>query len=267
MLDSSRCRCRRSAGELAADGPNARREGNAFVGGALKTLKGRRRTLPPPQTARCPRAHPASNGRTAISRLASSSPISCSTRPSTRSRRAISRSKRAARWPTGRAANSSALLHAERDPDGRLGGAVGRHSSRAGRGDQRIHRRRLGSKIPGTLTVAVPASPREEVRRARDDADQPRRGALHRPLAAVAAGAGQNRLPQGRARDGGGHVRPRGCRPLRGSIRPPGGADDVLAGLPADRDALPRPVGADQYAASTSQALLAAHSRTRSWSR
>jgi CO/xanthine dehydrogenase Mo-binding subunit len=91
---------------LRPGSPNARREGNAFVGGKLKTHKWTAADFAAAADGVLPTGEPGVEWPTAISMPVSNRPIS-STRRSTRSRRAISRSKRAARWPTGRTASSS----------------------------------------------------------------------------------------------------------------------------------------------------------------
>ena len=198
---------------LRPGGPNARREGNAFVGGKLKTVKWTAADFAAAGDGALPMGEPtARGGPTATSRPASTRRRSSSTRRSTRS----ATEPPAARDAVGDGLLAErqalpALLDAERGPDRGQRGAVGR----------RRRRRRWWSsastpaaasaaRFPARTSMADSGAAREEDRRAGDDAHQPRRGALHRPHPPEPPRPRQGRLPQGRPRHGGGHVR--ACR-------------------------------------------------------
>ena len=83
-------------------------------------------------------------------------------------------------------------------------------------------------------------APRAENQRARDDAHQPRGGALHRPRAHEHDRAREGRLPGGRAHPGARLVHPSGQRRSRAARRSPVGRRGDLAHLPAGSDALAR---------------------------
>ena len=161
---------------------------------------------------------------------------SSSTKPSSCSPPAISRWKRAARWPTGRTA--SCILHGSTQSVARtvdplaswLGIDAVEH-----RADQRVLRRRLRQQgrrrgLDGDSGAAV-----EEGRRAGDDAHQPRGGALHRPRAHRHGRPRQGRLPQGRTHHRARSLHRRGQRSVRADGRLSVGRQRRVAHLAAAR--------------------------------
>src|SRR6266850_1526460 len=209
---------------LRPNGPNARREGNAFVGGKLKTVKW---TLQDFAGGSRPRRHvPYTDDEPSAARNAD-------------------RDGLLAEWKT-----LSPLLDAECDAHRRIRGAVGRHHTRADRGHQRIHRRWLRQQDSGHVYRRRASAAGEENWRSGDDAHQPRGRTLHRPPPSVVDGARQDRVPRRRPGHGSRHVHPAGRWPVRRSIRSRSGADDVLARLSADGDALPRHFRTDQHSAA-----------------
>ena len=237
---------------LRPESPNARREGNAFVGGKLATHKWTANDFGSAPDGAMPMGEPGDQlgVRRSRRRLQAGRP---------RPRRDLSHA--GDEPPAARDADRDgvlaerqavpALLDAERGADGGVGGEVGRRSTRSrswsiseytGGG--------FGSKIPGRTRWRAGAA-REEDRHAGDDAHQPRGGALHRPRAAVAAGACEGRLPQGRPPHGESTCSSlQDDGPVRGTVRPRTRRRHVLAGVSADRAALPRLVGAHQHAAA-----------------
>ena len=79
----------------------------------------------------------------------------------------------------------------------------------------------FGSKITGGVSLIIPALLVEEGQRTGDDADQPRRGDLHRASAAQSSGPDESRLLQGRAHHRARHVRDFRQRSLRRRGRRP----------------------------------------------
>ncbi len=191
---------------LRPNGPNARREGNAFVGGKLKTLKWTSQDFAGAPEGQMPTGEPGvrwAYGDLSAGFQQAALVLDDTFHTQTTSHQPLETRSAMAYWQNGKL-----HLHCSTQSVMRTVESVARWvgitpeqivviSEYTGGG--------FGSKIPGTHTVAVPAL-----------------------LARRSAGR----------------------RPVRRSIRSRSGADDVLARLPADGDAFPWSVRADQHAAA-----------------
>ena len=108
----------------------------------------------------------------------------------------------------------------------------------------------FGSKYMGTPPVGDPGVAVEEDEPPGDDADQPRRGALHRAWARRAAHACQDRLPPGWAHHRDGPRYRAGQRPVRETERPPLVRRVCGRDVRAGDHAVSGNLGADQHAAT-----------------
>ena len=256
---SSTSRCPSSSIRSRACGPaapNARTEGNVWVRPAPAARRARRAATPAgPQVqelkwtdedfaaaerrpAAARQAHRRVGRRRRRRRLQAGRPRA---RRDVRRHRtpAISRSRRARRWPTGRTASSTCTARRRarcgRSAPSRAGSAssptnVVIISEYTGGG--------FGSKGSSSVFVVGPGAAVEEGQRAGDDAHHARRRAVHRPRASGAALARQGRLPQGRPHHRARRARHRRQRPVRRRQRCAIGRRSHLAVVPADGDAV-----------------------------
>ena len=231
--------------------PLARRRVPRSGSSSGPTRSSRRRRTASCRSGRSPRS-----GRTAISTPAFKEAALSSTRPSSCSPPAISRWRpRSAMALLAERQAVSPRLDAERDSHGRSAGVLGRHRRQGSRAHQRVHRRRLRQqgrrrRVDGDSGAAL-----EEGQCARDDAHQPRGGALHRARAHRHGRSREGRLHEGRPHHRDRPLHHRGQRRLRPDGRLPLGRERHVADLAAEGDALARRRGAHEHAATLAAAV------------